>query len=188
MEDLSVFGRVNWIAVVLGGVFSMILGFLWYGPLFGKLWLRTIGSTLIGQAIDTLAFIAIASLTSPPGRMTPATLPEVLRERYRIGRGVAEESPQVVDAQRGRAEPGHQRVPRRRADGLVAERALEQHAPRGKPVDVRRLDHRHAVAAEQGLEIVHADQQDVRLVGGLDCSRPRQQGEQREHRVFHVAS
>jgi hypothetical protein len=43
MEDMSVFGQVNWIAVLLGGVLSMVLGFLWYGPLFGKLWLRTIG-------------------------------------------------------------------------------------------------------------------------------------------------
>ena len=43
MEDMNVFGQVNWIAVLLGGVLSMVLGFLWYGPLFGKLWLRTIG-------------------------------------------------------------------------------------------------------------------------------------------------
>lgn len=34
---------INWIAVALGAVFSMILGTLWYGPLFGKLWLRMIG-------------------------------------------------------------------------------------------------------------------------------------------------
>lgn len=33
---------VNWIAVALGAVFSMILGTLWYGPLFGKLWLKLI--------------------------------------------------------------------------------------------------------------------------------------------------
>ncbi len=34
MENLHVFTQVNWVA---------ILGFLWYGPLFGKLWLRSIG-------------------------------------------------------------------------------------------------------------------------------------------------
>ena len=33
---------INWIAVALGAVFSMILGTLWYGPLFGKLWLKLI--------------------------------------------------------------------------------------------------------------------------------------------------
>ena len=36
------FGSVNYIAVLLGAVLNMILGMLWYGPLFGKLWLKTI--------------------------------------------------------------------------------------------------------------------------------------------------
>jgi len=36
-------GQVNWIAVALGAVFNMALGSLWYGPLFGKLWLSLIG-------------------------------------------------------------------------------------------------------------------------------------------------
>ena len=43
MEDMQVFAGVNWVAILLGGLFSMVLGFLWYGPLFGKLWLRSIG-------------------------------------------------------------------------------------------------------------------------------------------------
>ena len=37
------FGSVNFIAVALGAVFNMILGTLWYGPLFGNLWLKLIG-------------------------------------------------------------------------------------------------------------------------------------------------
>ena len=36
------FGQVNWIAVIVGTVFNMILGTLWYGPLFGNLWLKLI--------------------------------------------------------------------------------------------------------------------------------------------------
>jgi hypothetical protein len=43
MNTMSIFAQVNWIAVVLGAVFSMLLGFLWFGPLFGRLWLRSIG-------------------------------------------------------------------------------------------------------------------------------------------------
>ena len=39
------FGAVNWLAVVAGVVFSMILGFLWYGPLFGKRWMAMSGKT-----------------------------------------------------------------------------------------------------------------------------------------------
>ena len=37
------FTEVNWIGVVILAVFNMIVGALWYGPLFGRLWLRIIG-------------------------------------------------------------------------------------------------------------------------------------------------
>ena len=39
------FSGVNWLAVLVGVVVSNGLGFLWYGPLFGKTWLRMIGKT-----------------------------------------------------------------------------------------------------------------------------------------------
>ena len=39
------FASVNWIAVLLGTILSMALGALWYGPLFGQLWLKLIGKT-----------------------------------------------------------------------------------------------------------------------------------------------
>jgi len=42
MEFLT---QVNWIAVLIGGVFNMVLGSLWYGPLFGKAWLKAIGKS-----------------------------------------------------------------------------------------------------------------------------------------------
>lgn len=31
---------INFWAVLLAGIISMALGFLWYGPLFGKVWMR----------------------------------------------------------------------------------------------------------------------------------------------------
>jgi hypothetical protein len=34
---------INWIAVIAGVVFSNALGFLWYGPLFGKPWVTALG-------------------------------------------------------------------------------------------------------------------------------------------------
>ena len=37
------FAGVNWLAVLVGVVASNALGFLWYGPLFGKTWLSMIG-------------------------------------------------------------------------------------------------------------------------------------------------
>jgi len=39
------FSAVNWLAVLLGTVLSMAMGALWYGPLFGQLWLKLIGKT-----------------------------------------------------------------------------------------------------------------------------------------------
>ncbi|HYW82372.1 MAG TPA: DUF1761 domain-containing protein [Spirochaetia bacterium] len=33
------FAQVNWLAVIVGTVFNMVLGFLWYGPILGKPWL-----------------------------------------------------------------------------------------------------------------------------------------------------
>lgn len=33
------FGQINYFAVLVGTVFNMVLGFLWYGPFFGKPWL-----------------------------------------------------------------------------------------------------------------------------------------------------
>lgn len=34
---------INWWAIIVATVVSVILGSLWYGPLFGKAWMKTIG-------------------------------------------------------------------------------------------------------------------------------------------------
>ncbi len=36
---------VNWLAVIACAVANMVIGSVWYGPLFGKLWLKSIGKT-----------------------------------------------------------------------------------------------------------------------------------------------
>lgn len=36
--------EVNYGAVVLCGVLSMVVGFIWYGPLFGKKWMEIVGA------------------------------------------------------------------------------------------------------------------------------------------------
>lgn len=41
LPDLS----PNWLAVLAAAVLSMVLGFLWYGPLFGKPWMAAMGWT-----------------------------------------------------------------------------------------------------------------------------------------------
>jgi|SRR5579859_346021 len=37
--------HVNYLAVLLCGVLSMIVGSIWYGPLFGKEWMKMVGMT-----------------------------------------------------------------------------------------------------------------------------------------------
>lgn len=34
---------INYLAVLVSAVASMVLGFLWYGPLFGKPWMKLMG-------------------------------------------------------------------------------------------------------------------------------------------------
>jgi hypothetical protein len=36
---------VNWLAVLAGGIGYMVVGYLWYGPLFGKMWKGLMGLT-----------------------------------------------------------------------------------------------------------------------------------------------
>lgn len=36
---------VNWIEIIAAGVAAMVLGFLWYGPIFGKKWIKLTGMT-----------------------------------------------------------------------------------------------------------------------------------------------
>jgi len=31
-------GNLDWLAIILGTVAAMVVGFVWYGPLLGKLW------------------------------------------------------------------------------------------------------------------------------------------------------
>ncbi len=38
-------GSLNLLAIVLGAISNMVVGFIWYGPLFGKAWIRAIGKT-----------------------------------------------------------------------------------------------------------------------------------------------
>ncbi len=35
--------QINYWAILLGSVLSMVVGSIWYGPLFGKMWINIIG-------------------------------------------------------------------------------------------------------------------------------------------------
>jgi len=34
---------INYLAVLVCGVLAMVVGAIWYGPLFGKIWMRVVG-------------------------------------------------------------------------------------------------------------------------------------------------
>ena len=36
---------INWLAVIVATVATFILGGLWYGPLFGRMWMAASGMT-----------------------------------------------------------------------------------------------------------------------------------------------
>jgi len=55
---------------------------------------------------------------------------------------------EVVDAERGRSQSGHQGVARGRADGLITIGALEQQTARRKLIDVGRLHGGGSVAPQ----------------------------------------
>ena len=35
---------INYLAVLVCGILSMVIGFVWYGPLFGKKWMEIVGA------------------------------------------------------------------------------------------------------------------------------------------------
>ena len=35
---------INYLAVLVCGIAAMVIGFVWYGPLFGKTWMRIMGA------------------------------------------------------------------------------------------------------------------------------------------------
>ena len=54
--------NVNWIAVIVGAVIAYGLGWLWYGPLFGKAWMSGLGISMPGKLpVAAMTMQAIAT-------------------------------------------------------------------------------------------------------------------------------
>ncbi len=45
MDFEQVMGNINWLAVIIAALVSFVIGWLWYGPLFGKKWMELNGFT-----------------------------------------------------------------------------------------------------------------------------------------------
>src|SRR3989338_3050875 len=48
---------VNYLAVLVAALSSMVLGYLWYGPLFGKLWMKLSGLKMGSGAKDKMGML-----------------------------------------------------------------------------------------------------------------------------------
>jgi hypothetical protein len=48
---------INWIAVIVGVVLSNALGFLWYGPFFGKPWMAALGKRPEDMQANPLMYV-----------------------------------------------------------------------------------------------------------------------------------
>jgi hypothetical protein len=57
-----IFWPINWVAVLIVVVFSQVLGFLWYGPLFGKAWLKMIGKNATDDGMQMTAGTMLGSI------------------------------------------------------------------------------------------------------------------------------
>jgi hypothetical protein len=80
MEPSQVFGSINYLAVIVAALSSFIVGWIWYGPLFGKSWMRLHGFTekdlkegslsmpvimVVNYIATALAALAIAMFIGP---------------------------------------------------------------------------------------------------------------------------
>jgi hypothetical protein len=80
MEPSEVFGSINYLAVIVAALSSFIIGWIWYGPLFGKSWMRLHGFTekdlkegtlsmpvimIVNYIATALAALAIAMFIGP---------------------------------------------------------------------------------------------------------------------------
>jgi uncharacterized protein DUF1761 len=72
------FDRINWLAVLAATVANGVLGFLWYGPLFGKIWLRAVGRSQeeTGQAGPSIALSIFSGLLAAFALALLLTVPD----------------------------------------------------------------------------------------------------------------
>ena len=83
--------NVNWVAIFVAAIISMVVGSVWYGPLFGKRWMKlisftkeemekgkkdmpkTYGMMFVGSLVTSFVLAVTISLAPEPSAMTGAT-------------------------------------------------------------------------------------------------------------------
>lgn len=77
----------NWLAVVVAALVQQVLGFLWYGPLFGETWLQASGKTReeVGSPGAAIPISVVSSLLAALALALLLTVPE----QPSLGLGIA---------------------------------------------------------------------------------------------------
>jgi hypothetical protein len=84
-------GDINWLAVLIATVIYMVLGALWYGPLFGKAWMKAIGwagpdeQEAPGPGIYAFPAIAYLVASIATAMLAEATGTDTLAEGIALG-------------------------------------------------------------------------------------------------------
>ena len=71
---------INWLAVIVATVAHMGLGFLWYGPVFGNMWMAGLGKTReeLGSSTQGIAVSAVSALIMAIALACVLTLPDTV--------------------------------------------------------------------------------------------------------------
>lgn len=74
-DFFDILGELDWVAVIVGTLAVVVLGWLWYGPLFGKAWSKATGqpmmsgmpptNKLVGTIIYSFVFNIGLAYTTP---------------------------------------------------------------------------------------------------------------------------
>lgn len=78
------FETINWVGVIVGSIAAFALGALWYGPLFSKPWLRSLGKSQadMQQGGPPIAPLLIAQFVAT---VITATVLALIIERFGPG-------------------------------------------------------------------------------------------------------
>ncbi|MDR2733339.1 MAG: DUF1761 domain-containing protein [Spirochaetota bacterium] len=78
---MSIFFDVNWLAVIIAVLASALVGYLWYGPLFGKRWIAAMGGTAAPTAATVSETTTDAAVEAVSAAATaPETTPDAAAE------------------------------------------------------------------------------------------------------------
>ncbi len=55
---------VNYFSIIVSAILFMIVGTLWYGPLFGKAWMKLVKKTTSNMAPISMVFVFVTALIS----------------------------------------------------------------------------------------------------------------------------